>query len=201
LHELHARLVQEAEHSPEEEKENILAKQAQHLGLLLNFLEPHSKKLIPPIHRLLQNKNPTITFEGLWYLLKPGSFAYCLFDNVWIGCVIMCVKLKKTNKYNIHVWFLDYVGGMNRVATKSKTRERVGTKHIIHYFEGQMAITALPVMPRDYWDKLDGGARRRDFEERGKLKVDLFTCQPKQMHYEGVAFKNPDKVCRIAILG
>lgn len=101
----------------------------------------------------------------------------------------MHLKQKEANrhthekKYNILVWFLDgKEGDLMRGYTCSG---KDGGKHYIHQFEGEMDVTALNIIPRDYWDAVDGGARRKQFEERGLKKMQLLRSNHKQVTYKG----------------
>jgi hypothetical protein len=135
--------------------------------------------------------------------LQPGKFAYCLFDNTWIGCVVLRVKGKlhknskdrKIARWNILVWFLlgpengKFIRGYTRTG-KPNTNE---TKHVIHRFEGEMAVTSLPIIPREYWDARDNGARRRQFEARGKKKLDILDGGPREMIFKGSSLAEEKK--------
>jgi hypothetical protein len=199
---MHARLSAGSKPSAAEEVKDAGKEKADHLKVMLEFIQPHINRLLPSIQRQIQNKVPTITFDALWYLLRPGTLAYCEFDNEWIGCVIMRVKGKsdpdvyshRIVKWNILVWFLDYAGELVRAFTQSKPE----TKHVIHHFEGERDITSLKVIPRVYWDAIDGGARREQFEARGLKKVQLLKSGYKQMNYEGASLDKKGRTVCVA---
>lgn len=187
LKRLHAKLSDPSGSSENDEDKIAAQEQADHLKVLLDFIQPQVDRLVPPIQRRLQKKVPTITFDTLWYLLKPGTFVYCQYDKEWIGAIIMRVKgkeersSKKITRWNILVWFLDYNAGLFRGYTESGEKG----KHVIHRFEGEQDVTSLSVIPREYWDAIDGGARRDQFEARGLKKVKLLQSGYKQMNYKG----------------
>ena len=88
---------------------------------------------------------------------------------------------KKIARWNILVWFLDYNANLFRGYTESGEKG----KHVIHRFEGEQDVTSLKVIPREYWDSIDGGARREQFEARGMKKVKLLQSGYKQMNHKG----------------
>jgi len=174
---------------------------------LLDFMQPHIDRLVPPIQRRLQNKVPTITFDALWYLLKPGTLAYCQYAGEWIGCVIMRVKgkverksiSKKIVRCNIHVWFLSFSGGLFRAYTTMGSPE-FQTKHSIQRYEGEQDVTTLKVVPKEFWDAIDNGARREQFEARGWRKVKLMNPVFQQMSHKGESLEKRKRLVRKAHL-
>lgn len=163
---------------------------AEHLKVLLDFVQPQIDRIVPPIQRRLQNKVPTITFDALWYLLRPGTLAYCQFGGEWIGCVIMQVRGKKREsksitRWNVHVWFLSFTNKLTRPYTFSHSDSDLQTKHSISRYEGEQEITSLPVVPREYWDAIDNGARKKEFETRGARKLKLMSERFQQMNHKG----------------
>ncbi|TGO60869.1 hypothetical protein BCON_0032g00650 [Botryotinia convoluta] len=175
LHEKHTQLTEQSE-CTEADKEK-----AEHLKALLDFIKPQSMKLLQPILPLLKNKVPTVSFDGLRYLLKPGTLAYYKFDNEWIGCIILRVnpeakrKSSKIANWSVSVWYLEW----------SYHAYRIETKFDIESFEGKRDITSLKVIPREYWDANDNNARRKKFEDRGLKKMTLLKSGHKQMDYKG----------------
>jgi hypothetical protein len=156
-----------------------------HLRVLLDFLKPVAEQVIGPAERRLQKREPTVTFDTIWYLLRPGYFAYFIFDDQWIGGVIQSVKGKpeKGNrsdntiiKWNVRLWFLAYT---------DRYFQRVFTKVCIKKFDGEQAVTSLKVILREHWDRTDGGARREQFEKRGGWKYNVLRKGHKHLHYDG----------------
>jgi hypothetical protein len=185
-----------------------LTKKITHLDLLMQYFESTQAHSISTFKSRLVGPNPTITFQSIWYALRPGSFAYCQFDNEWIGCVILRVKGKKQKndpaivKWNILVWFLlaPQKGKFLRGYTRSKGSEVNPTKHVIQHFEGERPVTSLPVIPREYWDARDNGARRQQFEARGKKKLELMEARPKEMKHSGTSIEHDKKEVRMALV-
>lgn len=179
--------------SPSEEHSPADVETAEHLKILLEFVQPQIDRIVPPIERRMQNKVPTITYDALWYLLKPGTLAYCQYAGEWIGCVIMQVKRKKeldrgtTDHWNIFVWFLSFGKQLFRAYTSSKSDvdSRIKTKHTIERYEGEKEITSLKVVPREYWDAIDNGARKEQFEARGVRKVKCISSKFQTMSHKG----------------
>ncbi|CAG8951356.1 hypothetical protein HYFRA_00007267 [Hymenoscyphus fraxineus] len=175
--------------------------QAEHLHILLEFIRPHLERIVPPIERRLQKKVPTVTFEALWYLLKPGTLAYCQFDGHWIGCVIMHLKNKfkqgekKVDRLNVRVWFLDFfLNKLNRAWTRSDRDPSRKTKHAIQQFDGEENVTNLQIIPRKYWDAIDKGAKRKSFEARGLKKITMLQKGHQQMAHDGMSLEKERRV-------
>ncbi|ESZ91573.1 ATPase [Sclerotinia borealis F-4128] len=167
--------------SPHEEHSSDNEEIAEHLKILIDFVQPQIHRLVPPIEKRLQNKVPTIAFDALGYLLRPGTLAYCQYEGEWVGCVIMWVK-KKIAHWNIHVWFLSYdTEGFTRSYTDSSKSHK---KHTIPRYEGEQDVTSLKVVPRVYWDAIDNGARREQFEARGARKVMLLNARFQLMNHK-----------------
>ncbi|TGO69786.1 hypothetical protein BOTNAR_0007g00680 [Botryotinia narcissicola] len=175
LHEKHTRLTEQPE-CTEADKEK-----AEHLKALLDFIKPQSMKLLQPILPLLKNKVPTVSFDGLRYLLKPGTLAYYKYDNKWIGYIILRVnpetkrRSSKIANWSVSVWYLEW----------SYHAYQIETKFDIESFEGERDIASLKVIPREYWDANDNNARRKKFEDRGLKKMTLLKSGHKQMEYKG----------------
>jgi hypothetical protein len=196
LKKLEAKLSEPREPTATDDEKNVAAEKADHIRVLLEFIQPQIDRLVPPIQRRLQKKIPTITFDTLWYLLRPGTFVYCQYDGEWIGAIIMRVKgkeernSKRIDRWNILVWFLDYNAHLFRGYTASGERG----KHAIHRFEGEQDVTSLKVIPREYWDAVDGGARREQFEVRGWRKVKLLQSGFKQMNHKGESLERRRRI-------
>jgi hypothetical protein len=202
-HEKELRNLLEKTSSPSKESEPVDEEKAEHLKVLLDFVQPQIDRLVPPIERRLQNKVPTVAFDSLAYLLRPGTLAYCQFDGEWIGCVIMWVKGKKErdstkiDRWNIHVWFLAYNSeGLFRAYTMSDPDSALETKHSIPRYEGEQNVTSLKVVPKVYWDAIDNGARREQFEARGIRKFDLLRTRFQQMSHKGESLEKEKRLVR-----
>lgn len=154
----------------------------------------------------MQNKVPTITVDALWYLLKPGTLAYYQYTGEWIGCVIMRVKGKvnpnfgsrKIIRWNIHVWFLSFSGGLFRAYTQSDQDPELQTKHLIYQYEGEQDVTTLKVVPKEFWDAIDNGARREQFEARGARKLKLMNPAFQQLGHKGESLERKKRLVRKA---
>ncbi len=201
-HEKELRRLLQSISSPHEEHSSDDEETAKHLKMLLDFVEPQIQRLVPPIEKRLQNKVPTIAFDALGYLLRPGTLAYCQYDGEWIGCVVMLVKAKeergstKIDHWNIHVWFLGYNSeGLFRAYTNSSSE----TKHQVYRYEGEQDVTSLKVVPKVYWDAIDNGARREQFEARGERKVMLMNARFQQMSHKGETLEKQKLLVRIKL--
>ncbi|KAK7569136.1 hypothetical protein IWX47DRAFT_852733 [Phyllosticta citricarpa] len=158
----------------------------EHIQILLDYLGPKIQRDILPVQKRLEKHEPTVTFNDLWYLLRPGALSYHIHDLVWIGCVIQSAELvqgtgaqaHENGHWEIYVWFQDSIWGTGWLATALK-------KVKIEYFEGEELVTNLPVFPRDYFDKQDGNRRRSELQERGRLIRDILWKDHSYVKYKG----------------
>lgn len=200
LRDFHDYLVSKMKSEVAGEPKGPDSEQARHVRVLLDFIKPYAERTLPHIQHRLKQDVPTVTWDSIWYLLRPGTISYCLFDNERIGCVILRAKRKikrDAKRWNVHVWFLDFQDKLRRGFTLSRKSGQPRTKHYINFFEGERTVTSLPVFPRQYWDCRDQGKRKTLFEERGKKKLDLLRNEPKQMTYEGQSLENKRRNVRI----
>jgi len=157
-----------------------------HLKVLLDYLEPHIERTVLPAHRRLKKETPTTTFADIWYLLRPGALAYAKHDDTWIGCVIEQATLDENNgdnngsKWSARVWLLDHSWSEARICRSTIDIE-------IEHFDGEKEVTELNVFPREYFDRTDEGARRKQFEARGRKAADVVWQGFSYQHYDGRA--------------
>lgn len=154
-----------------------------HIEVLLEFIGPFEKKLKLARTRL-EKKAPTIYFDDVWWILRPGSLAYFLHEDKWIGCVIMSVKWKQKNnsyKWNIWVWFLDEIW----VESGTCKLERFFKKIYIHTFEGERAVNDLPIVPQSFHDKTDNGERLAQIEARSEKRLNILKQRNMQVLHSG----------------
>jgi hypothetical protein len=207
-HEKELRKLHQKLSSHGKERTSVDIETVKHLEVLLDFLKPHFDRIVLPIERRLQNKVPTIDFDSLWYLLRPGILAYCQYAGEWIGCVIMGVKGQveensgKITQWNIQIWFLRFSGGLGRAFTHSSRdpysvsmRDQIPeTGHYIARYEGEKDVTSLEVVPREYWDSIDNGARRERFEARGAMKMEMMNPRFQQMSHKGESIEKKKRL-------
>lgn len=166
----------------EDSEQGTNTARCQHLEILLNFIRPQFQKLCAPAQQRLSQAIPTVTFNDLWFLMKPGSMAYSLSDGHWIGCAI-----GQSSKEEVYT----YEGFHNEESSEDETQsddcppkwstrisllrassvsprlDPVSSNIYIDKFDGEKLITSLVLFPREFHDKTDAGDRRALFEERG----------------------------------
>ncbi|KAK7536773.1 uncharacterized protein J3D65DRAFT_623379 [Phyllosticta citribraziliensis] len=158
----------------------------EHIQVLLDYLDPKIQREILPAQKRLQKAKPTVTYNDLWYLLRPGALSYHIHDNVWIGCVIQRAALvpgtggqaHDKGHWEIYVWFQDSIWGTGWLATALK-------KVTVDHFEGEKLVLDLPVFPRDYFDIKDGNKRRSDYQKRGRLIRNILWKDHSYVNYNG----------------
>lgn len=81
----------------------------------------------------------------------------------------------RTDRWKVLVWFLDLQGALSRGYTQTHHEAEQDTKLRIYRYEGEQDVTSLKIIPREFWDAIDNGARRAQFEARGAKKFELMT--------------------------
>lgn len=164
----------------------------EHLDILLNFVHSKFQQLCEPAQRRLSQATPTVTFDELWFLMKPGSMAYTERDGHWIGCAIDetfreesprkgAFKQGSTKEKNSQGQ-AELGDGLSRWSIRirllcaslvSPRIDPVTSIVKIHNFDGEKLVTSLPIFPREFHDRSDAGERRALFEERGDRIVKI----------------------------
>jgi hypothetical protein len=154
--------------------------------LLLDFLRPLHVSVVTPAVKFLAHDVPTINFDMLWYLFRPGTDVWIQEKDTVSMAVVHKFKYKRDDKkskwsstesseFSLHLWRLSTDG--NRVA-------RTSVKHKFERFPGQMEINALAVCPVSYWDATDHGARRQSTLARNRLLEEVIREGSLHVHYD-----------------
>lgn len=149
----------------------------------------------------LRKSTPTLTFDELWLLFKPGLelfWNYVSVENVWsipISAVLMDTNLVtpsesekeqgEKERLEIALWGLESNG---------KILGRELGHRFIAWYEGERQVTSLPVYPFKYRDSEDGGKTRQAMIDRGHKAFQILRAMPKQMWYDGYAFSRQKQV-------
>ncbi|KAL8734032.1 MAG: hypothetical protein Q9166_001793 [cf. Caloplaca sp. 2 TL-2023] len=162
-----------------------------HLAALLHFLEQSVGPRIDLARSRLSKPNPTVTFDDLWILFKPGIDVYsdlasrydvdnALYASVVIETVNANISEEgagNKDRMDVYTWGLESDG--------STIKRQSLYKHI-DWYKGEREVMSLPIFPSRFQDQKDGGKRRRMLEERGERVHNLMRSQPKQMWYDGL---------------
>ncbi|KAK2758235.1 hypothetical protein FQN54_004079 [Arachnomyces sp. PD_36] len=161
--------------------DDSIAEKSHHIQILLDFLDGDIQSTIKPAQKRLEKPAPTVIFDDIWYLLRPGLLSYFIHDGVWLGCVIKAVT-RKMNDDALHVWEVDVWFQDN-----SWTKGDIGgasAQVVIMEFDGEKFVTSLDVFPRDYFDSKDEGERKVAFQKRGGIVCDIL--------WKGYSYVNHD---------
>ena len=167
-------------HSPE-----YTATTAEHIDILLNFLETNNGKEIQREESRHQLDVPMATYDYFWLLLKPGEIVYAKRYDIWTPYVISSVSggsdtYANVDNYRIHGWFLETTG------TKI---DRFMESFTVAPWHGEQAIDTLPVIPAAFWKEdleAQGGLTMREkCIAEGKFYWDLLK-GPVYMEYDGL---------------
>ena len=164
---------------------------------MLEYLKEYMEPSIKPAIEKLQSAVPSVTFDELWLLFKPGSDVYMTvsgaavehFSSIVVGGVVMSTTMdvpSKTEKeggqkrnFKIHLW---------RLESDGKHLSREWSMRRIPEYEGERQVTSLPLHPCEYRDIEDGWETRRAVIDRGRQAYQMLRAMPKQMWYDGYPY-------------
>ncbi|KAI3340593.1 P-loop containing nucleoside triphosphate hydrolase protein [Ustulina deusta] len=176
---------------PEAHDEEYASTTSKHIDILIGFLEQTYGQQIHEEGYRHSRKVPTVTYEWLWLLLRPGEVIYTRHDSTWAPFVISRVSKKITTNadgmcsYSIDCWNYMYADG--------KLRRKMHTFEI-NPFSGEEAIHNLPVIPVRFFTGEDKDMSPSEVTAEqirlGKLVWDLYK-KPNYKSYDGdLAKKN-----------
>ena len=148
------KMQQPASH-PEEEVEE----RNKHIDCALKFLRTEAGAVIDAEEARWAQSTPTCTFENYWMLLRPGERVYMVKNGITSSYIVKQVAggivSDRPTRYSIDLWNLDYNG---------RSFGRCLEYATIQPFQGERAITSLPVYPTRFhvdapgetpmWDRL-----------------------------------------------
>lgn len=156
-----------------------------HLQVLLDFINDQFQRLCFHANERMIQVEPTVRFEDVWFLMRPGALAYARWDRTWIGCSIeQITKLgSKQDGSAPEAWLINIC--FLQMSWSSGALECGSAKITINRFNGARSITSLPVFPREFHDTQDSGLRKQDAEQRGSEIAKMLWEGPKHLTYEG----------------
>ena len=197
LRNLQARFDTDGE-SPESSSKEV----RNHLASLLKYLDEYMKLLIIPAIKKLEQPLPTVSFDNLWLLFKPGLdvyrfFSYDHLSHIPFAAVVMEsyvpvltdeeYKQEKKDTFYLRSWVLESDGQL-------LSREKEG--HPIDQYEGERQVTSLPTYPCKYYDSEDGGERRKRLIDRGRKVYAILRQMPKAAWYDGHPYAKKRQMVR-----
>ncbi len=90
-------------------------------------------------------------------------------------------------RLRIKVWYLVFDGTILK---------RKASRVDIYTYSGEEEITTFDTCPCKYWDRKDGGKRRKAFESRGETVFRLCQNRHKQVFYRGKLPDDGDELVR-----
>ena len=166
------------------------------------MLEYLKDNVIPKIGLALEKLRkpiPTVAFDDLWLLFKPGLDVYWKFDDEDSSDVTTAAVLMATDYGNGHIdrWSLERKALTVKywsLQSDGQTLSRNVEKKDIDQYEGERQVTSLLVYPCRYLDSEDGGKTRKILVERGRKVYKLLRGMPSQMWCDGYHYAQPKEV-------
>lgn len=144
---------------------------ADHLAILHGHLKPIYKSVVEDVQKSLAAEKPSVAFDNLWYVLKPGTEVY-LKDQwtPWCFAVVEKVTLERGPHFtwpypglhwSIQVWMLSSDGC--RIARYRPTPRPIS------YYPGLKELSSLEICPTAFWDAQQNRERREIALSRGRI--------------------------------
>jgi hypothetical protein len=180
--------------SRKRKEKKALTLQAQHLRVMVRYLDKDFAEIKKNLYPMLENNQ--ITFDLLWALYKPNAIAYCSTYGdqdegraFKIDFATKEVNFMKGSWYNVEGRYLEYDGksfGMGTLHTE------------VSSFQGVRKISSLECFPLQYHK--DAEKIREQLIERGKKFVQLQGMNHR--YHKGMAYaKRKKQVLKINIDG
>ena len=170
-----------------------------HLQLLLSSVKATMTEVVGPAEKKLSRPVPVVTFDTLWYLFKPGVDIYSELSyedqyeaSIVSGSKMQALDQEEMRKHQRAGWEVNMID----IESNGVKIGRTMSSTIIEWFEGEREVTSLSLYPSEYWDRKDGGKRRKAFEERGEKLFRLLQAGPKQMQYDGFPYSRRKTLVR-----
>ncbi|KAI1298226.1 P-loop containing nucleoside triphosphate hydrolase protein [Xylaria venustula] len=170
---------------PETHDEEYAATTSKHIDLLVGFLEQTYGRQIREEGMRHSRKIPTVTYEWLWLLLRPGEVIYTQHDSAWSPFVISRVSKKSSpnedglRSYSIDCW--------NYMYQNKKLRRTMHTFKI-NPFSGEEAIRNLTIIPARFFtgedQNMSPSAVTAEQVRLGKVVWELYK-KPSYKSYDG----------------
>jgi len=159
----------------------------EHSKVLMDFVEPRYQEFMDNAGDRLSNEIPLVQFDELWYLFQPGIDVYFQKDDGKVTAGVVISTDISFRHLKIKVWYLMFDGTVLK---------RKASRVDINYYVGEEEITTLDTYPCKYWDRKDGGKRRKAFESRGETIFRLCQNRHKQVFYRGKLPDDGDELVR-----
>lgn len=155
--------------------------------LLRQFAPMYRTRAIPTLELLHLNNDPSIKYDNIWLLYKPGTFVYVKEEGHLLACVIESARyLTKrhsdefapeaaVDRTKLSIWHL-YSDGIN-FGRRSK-------RIYIPRFDGSRLVKDLEAVPCELYDKFDIGRRRAALKIRGRKYLELIKERTAYREYE-----------------
>lgn len=164
--------------------------QRKHFRHLYSFLRPIYESSVLPCQKLLQQSSPSIAFEMLWFIFRPGTDVYRKTPQGTETYVVAGIKSNfdgagpskvqhiptELKFWVLELWYLTSDG-------RNVGRVKVSAK--ISAYAGLREITKLPLCPVSIWDDFDGGERRRKIMKRSRFLSQSLQQGHLFMRYDG----------------
>jgi hypothetical protein len=163
------------------------------MRLLRDFLSSQFHASVVPTDVRLKEATPTIEFDKLWYLFRPGLDVYVQSTEDIHACVISNLsrsfrRRNQEKQWKLEMWYLGTDG--QRIARIRKSVRISG-------YSGWREVKSLPVCPVAMWDSFDGGKRHKSMMERSELFMQTLRTGSMHATYDGIDHVDRRRVRRM----
>ncbi|KAK1980846.1 ATPase, partial [Colletotrichum cereale] len=167
-------------HQPGKHSSEYARLTAEHVDVLLDFIEQTVGESIHKEQERHQRSVPVATFENYWMALKPGEVVYVQKNDLWEAHVIssVCqdiVTNGRNRQLQVTSWFLEF--GHNRIV-------RTMDQTYISSWTGEQVIHSLNAIPASLFPD-DPEAMLEKQVRLGKFYWELLQ-RPTYMEYDGL---------------
>nr|XP_036587375.1 ATPase [Colletotrichum truncatum]KAF6798317.1 ATPase [Colletotrichum truncatum] len=157
---------------------------AEHIDILLNFIEKSVGESIRKEEERHQRNTPVATFENYWMVVKPGEVVYVNHEDVWQPLIVSSINQlegsdEQMNQWVVTCWLLE----MGRSKMQRKMVE-----YKLSSWVGEQVIHSLDIVPSRFFPD-DPVAMLQKQVRLGKLYWDLLQ-RPTYMEYDGLLVQN-----------
>lgn len=186
----------EEQSAQQEDNAEERAAQLKHMRVLNGFLRDDYQDKVLPTLALLTETTPTISFEMLWFLFRPGIDVYLQTSEGVSAAVVYKVERdiitidRPYRRWYVKCW---------RMASNGSRVARVTCIGVIARYDGCREVTSLPVCPTGIWDAHDGGSRRAKIMQRNKISLEALRKGSLHVQYDGPDLSDGRHVSNAAV--
>ncbi|KAF4818816.1 ATPase family AAA domain-containing protein 3B [Colletotrichum siamense] len=167
-------------HQPSHHSSEYARTTAEHIDVLLNFVEQTAGESIRKEEDRYARSTPVATFENYWMALKPGEIVYVNNEDVWQPLIVSSLSQETTSSGHRRQWMV--ACWLLEMGNSKMVRKMVQYK--LPSWPGEQVIHSLDVMPARFYPDAPEKMLEKQIK-LGKLYWELLQ-RPTYMEYDGL---------------